>query len=122
MSNANPVAEHWAAAGDVYALIVNALKNAGKDLGNLTVEDLAPVDHFHARPEAFRLTTHRVQARQWLARAQLFRVQTSQRSLPLKTGTEVVTTDSALWSNLSPSSSAKSPSFRQKGGPPCCSP
>ena len=42
------IAEHWA-KGDVYALIVDALKRAGKDLGNLSVEDLAPVDHFHAR-------------------------------------------------------------------------
>jgi SAM-dependent methyltransferase len=49
MSNANPVAEHWAAAEDVYAVIVSALKKAGKNLDNLTVEDLAPVDHFHAR-------------------------------------------------------------------------
>lgn len=48
MGKGTSIAEHWA-AGDVYALIVNALRKAGKDLDNLTVEDLSPVDHFHAR-------------------------------------------------------------------------
>jgi cyclopropane fatty-acyl-phospholipid synthase-like methyltransferase len=34
---------------DVYALIVSALAKMSKSLDDLTVEDLAPVDHFHAR-------------------------------------------------------------------------
>src|SRR5919205_2079780 len=42
------IAEHWADR-DVYGLIVSALERASKSLDSLTVEDLAPVDHFHAR-------------------------------------------------------------------------
>lgn len=42
------VAKHWA-KGDVYALIMSALQKTGKAPQGLTVEDLAPVDHFHAR-------------------------------------------------------------------------
>lgn len=48
MEQQSTIAEHWA-QGDVYALIVSALGKAGKSLSSLTVEDLAPVDHFHAR-------------------------------------------------------------------------
>jgi ubiquinone/menaquinone biosynthesis C-methylase UbiE len=48
MPHQQPIADHWA-KGDVYALISSALKKAGKSLEGLTVEDLAPVDHFHAR-------------------------------------------------------------------------
>ena len=48
MSNEQTTADHWA-RGDVYARILAALKRAGKSLDGLTVEDLAPVDHFHAR-------------------------------------------------------------------------
>src|SRR5262245_52463413 len=44
----NKVAEHWA-KDDVYPLILSALEKAGKSVDRLTVEDLAPVDHFHAR-------------------------------------------------------------------------
>jgi ubiquinone/menaquinone biosynthesis C-methylase UbiE len=44
----NQVADHWG-KGDVYALILSALEKAGKSPSALTVEDLAPVDHFHAR-------------------------------------------------------------------------
>ncbi len=40
--------DHWG-KGDVYALIMSALEKAGKSPGALTVADLAPVDHFHAR-------------------------------------------------------------------------
>lgn len=46
--HASAIAEHWA-KGDVYALILSALEKAGKSPQGLTVEDLAPVDHFHAR-------------------------------------------------------------------------
>lgn len=42
------IADHWA-TGDVYALIVLALNQMSKPLDRLTLEDLAPVDHFHAR-------------------------------------------------------------------------
>jgi len=48
MSGAAPIAEHWA-SGDVYALITSALEASSKSLDSLTVEDLAPIDHFHAR-------------------------------------------------------------------------
>ena len=42
------IAEHWA-PGDVYPLILSALDEMSKPLDRLTIEDLAPVDHFHAR-------------------------------------------------------------------------
>jgi SAM-dependent methyltransferase len=48
MTDATSIAAHWG-RGDVYAAIVSALEKASKPLENLTVEDLAPVDHFHAR-------------------------------------------------------------------------
>ena len=43
------VAAHWARGGDVYERIVAALQASSKSLDSLSVEDLAPVDHFHAR-------------------------------------------------------------------------
>jgi ubiquinone/menaquinone biosynthesis C-methylase UbiE len=48
MSTENAIADYWA-TGDVYALIVEALRKAGKPLDGLTLADLAPVDHYHAR-------------------------------------------------------------------------
>jgi len=48
MTNARTIADHWG-RGDVYGLIVSALNKMAKPLQGLTVEDLAPVDHFHAR-------------------------------------------------------------------------
>lgn len=48
MTDAKAIADHWA-KGDVYGLIVSALKKMAKPLEGLTVEELAPVDHFHAR-------------------------------------------------------------------------
>lgn len=48
MSRENAVADHWG-SGDVYALILAALAKAGKSTDAVTVEDLAPIDHFHAR-------------------------------------------------------------------------
>jgi len=48
MTNKRAISGHWA-TGDVYARIESALKAASKPLDRLTVEDLAPVDHFHAR-------------------------------------------------------------------------
>src|SRR4030095_11293044 len=44
----NAIADHWG-KGDVYGLIESALKKMGKPLEGVTLEDLAPVDHFHAR-------------------------------------------------------------------------
>ena len=48
MADERAIADHWA-RGDVYAIIVGALERAGKSLTTLTVDDLAPLDHFHAR-------------------------------------------------------------------------
>ena len=48
MSNENAVADHWG-KGDVYSLIISALEKTYKSLDSLTVKDLAPVDHVHAR-------------------------------------------------------------------------
>ena len=48
MSGTSSISDHWG-KGDVYARILAALKEASKPLESLTVEDLAPVDHFHAR-------------------------------------------------------------------------
>ncbi len=42
------IADHWG-KGDIYSLIVAALNKMSKPLNGLTLEDLAPVDHFHAR-------------------------------------------------------------------------
>ena len=48
MKDTQAIADHWG-RGDVYALIVSALNKMSKPLDGLTVEDLAPVDHLHAR-------------------------------------------------------------------------
>lgn len=48
MTGTNAIADHWG-RGDVYGLIVSALGRMSKSLEGLTIEDLAPVDHFHAR-------------------------------------------------------------------------
>jgi len=48
MKDTKAIADHWA-TGDVYGSIVSALKSMSKPLEGLTVEDLAPVDHYHAR-------------------------------------------------------------------------
>jgi SAM-dependent methyltransferase len=48
MARENNIADHWG-KGDVYESIVSALTELSKPLEGLTVEDLAPVDHFHAR-------------------------------------------------------------------------
>jgi len=42
------VANHWA-HDDVYTTIVSTLARMGKQLDRLTLDDLAPVDHVHAR-------------------------------------------------------------------------
>jgi SAM-dependent methyltransferase len=48
MQHEDTIADHWG-TGDVFALVLSALEKAGKSRERLTVEDLAPVDHFHAR-------------------------------------------------------------------------
>ena len=48
MEDKSMIIDHWG-KGDVYALIMSALEKAGKSPDALTAEDLAPVDHFHAR-------------------------------------------------------------------------
>jgi SAM-dependent methyltransferase len=44
----NAIADHWG-RGDVYSLIVSVLNKMSRPLDDLTLEDLAPVDHFHSR-------------------------------------------------------------------------
>jgi SAM-dependent methyltransferase len=48
MINARSISDHWG-TGDVYSRIIDAMKAAGIDPETVTVEQLAPVDHFHAR-------------------------------------------------------------------------
>jgi SAM-dependent methyltransferase len=48
MGDAQAIAEHWD-QGDIYGRIVSVLQQLSKPLASLTIEDLAPVDHFHAR-------------------------------------------------------------------------
>src|SRR5512147_130178 len=48
MNDAKAIADHWD-RGDIYARIISALQQMSKPLDCLTIEDLAPVDHFHAR-------------------------------------------------------------------------
>jgi SAM-dependent methyltransferase len=48
MSDAKAIADHWD-QGDIYSRIVSVLQQMSKPLDRLTIEDLAPVDHFHAR-------------------------------------------------------------------------
>ncbi len=48
MTDAKAISQHWAVE-DVFGLVVSTLKKMSKPLDGLTIEDLAPVDHFHAR-------------------------------------------------------------------------
>ena len=48
MPDATAIAAHWG-TNDVYDLIVAALGESGQAADAVTVEDLAPIDHFHAR-------------------------------------------------------------------------
>ncbi len=48
MTDAQSISEHWG-KGDVFSRILSAMEQAGIDPKSATVEDLAPVDHFHAR-------------------------------------------------------------------------
>lgn len=48
MTDAQSISDHWG-TGDVYARILDAMTLAGIDPATVTIEQLAPVDHFHAR-------------------------------------------------------------------------
>src|SRR5258705_3384122 len=48
MTNGRAISDHWG-TGDVYARIEEAMKAASLSPETVTVEQLAPVDHFHAR-------------------------------------------------------------------------
>ena len=48
MTDAKAISDHWA-TGDVFARILEAMKAASLSPDTVTVEELAPVDHFHAR-------------------------------------------------------------------------
>jgi len=48
MDTTTAIADHWGKV-DPYEAIVSALSRMAKPLEGLTIEDLAPVDHFHAR-------------------------------------------------------------------------
>ena len=48
MTDAKSISDHWA-TGDVYTRILEAMEAASLSPDTVTVEQLAPVDHFHAR-------------------------------------------------------------------------
>jgi hypothetical protein len=48
MQSPKAIADHWG-KGDVLELVLSALEKAGKSTDALTLEDLAPIDHLHAR-------------------------------------------------------------------------
>ena len=48
MADASAISDHWG-KGDVYARILETMELAGIDPKSVTIEQLAPVDHFHAR-------------------------------------------------------------------------
>lgn len=48
MADAQDISDHWG-KGDVFGRILEAMQRAGIDPETVTIEDLAPVDHFHAR-------------------------------------------------------------------------
>jgi SAM-dependent methyltransferase len=48
MTDARTVSDHWG-KGDVYSRILETMELAGIDPNSVTIEQLAPVDHFHAR-------------------------------------------------------------------------
>lgn len=48
MTKAQEISDHWG-KGDVYSCILETMELAGIDPNTLTIEQLAPVDHFHAR-------------------------------------------------------------------------
>jgi SAM-dependent methyltransferase len=49
MAKESSISEHWASGGDVYTRIMAAVEAASLSPDSLSVEQLAPIDHFHAR-------------------------------------------------------------------------
>ena len=49
MSDNKSLSESHYTTTNLFASILNALKAAGKDINNLTIKDLAPIDSFHIR-------------------------------------------------------------------------
>lgn len=48
MTELQSISEHWG-SGDVFSRIINAMSAASMTAEDLTVDKLAPIDHFHAR-------------------------------------------------------------------------
>lgn len=48
MTDSQAISDHWG-KGDVFSRILDAMKAAGIDPETVTVDQLAPIDHFHAR-------------------------------------------------------------------------
>lgn len=48
LTDTQSVSDHWATE-DVFAVILNAMRAAGINPATVSIEQLAPVDHFHAR-------------------------------------------------------------------------
>jgi hypothetical protein len=48
MTDVQSISNHWG-SGDVYALVRQAMEAASLSSDSVTVEQMAPVDHFHAR-------------------------------------------------------------------------
>jgi hypothetical protein len=48
MTHSKSISEHWG-SGDVYAKIIKAMEAESISPDTVTVEQLAPLDHFHAR-------------------------------------------------------------------------
>jgi SAM-dependent methyltransferase len=48
MTGSHSISEHWG-SGDVYARILKAMEAASVSPDAVTIEQLAPLDHFHAR-------------------------------------------------------------------------
>ena len=57
MTDTQSISDHWG-TGDVYGLIMRAMEAASISLDTVTVEQMAAVDHFHARgfPATVELT------------------------------------------------------------------
>lgn len=48
MADSQSISDHWG-SGDVFSMVLDAMKAAGIDPATVTIAQLAPVDHFHAR-------------------------------------------------------------------------
>ena len=98
------IADHWA-KGDVYGLILSALERAGKSPESLSVEDLAPVDHFHARglpPRSILPTSYPSR-------------QTTTSSISVAALADQPATSQRAFSAASQASTSRRPSWRRPG-------